>query len=174
MVDLTNRYNYPQYISIVGYSYPVGKPVRQREQTRGTLDSEHDLYQTNFSLTWKAVCHPLNTTVQLRSCRVTYEGLRGCKGNSFHMISGYINGLDHAHLLGLEAKITQAYENAGRHCWMKSLWKPEELRTADDWKYQNRVLASHWQGLRLVGNPASVGSSIGVREAGDILPLLQL
>ena len=56
-----------------------------------------------------------------------------------------------------------------KHAWMRTVWRPEVLRAADDWRYQNRYLVSHWQGLRLTENLSSVGS-LGVAAMGGYPP----
>ena len=150
--NITQTWNFPQYISIIGYSYSIGTPKRQPGQRVKTVDPEHDLYQTNFSLMWRSIYHPSTNVVRHPSGRYSYQGLRGTKGNALHMITGYIEGFDAVQMYNMEEEIVEAYENNNRHVWLRSLWKLEALRAADDWKYQNRYLANHLKGIRLAGN----------------------
>ena len=100
--NITQTWNFPQYISIIGYSYSIGTHKRQPGQRVRTKDPEHDLYQTNFSLTWKFIYHPSTNVVRHLSGRYSYQGLRGTKGNAFHTITGYIEGFDAAQMYNME------------------------------------------------------------------------
>lgn len=155
--NITQVWSYPQYVSIIGSEYSVGVPKRAPNQEYGTRDPDHDIYSTNFSLTWKALYHPSTNVTMSQAGRYSFQGLKGVKGNGFHTVTGYINALDADMLLNLELDIVNQYHRAQRHVWIRSLWKPTYLRGADDWKKQNMYLSNHAHGLRLAGNPAGAG-----------------
>ena len=108
--NITQTWNFPQYISIIAYSYSIATPKRQPGQRVRTVDPEHDLYLTNFSLTWKSIYHPSANVVRHPSGRYSYQGLRGTKGIAFHMITGYIEGFAAVQMYNMVEEIEQAYK----------------------------------------------------------------
>lgn len=116
---LTRAWQFPQYISIVGYEYSVGNSKRTPSERCRTTDPKHNFYHTNFSLTWKAVYHPSTAIIRAPYGHFSYQGLKGKKANSFHTITHYIVGFNATQLFNMEAEIVEQYKAAGRHVWLR-------------------------------------------------------